>query len=513
MKKIKKHINELRAGVYLSYINLLLGSIIPMFYTPVMLKLLGKSEYGLYSLANSAVSYLSLLSFGFGSTILRYLAKYRAENDKKSVQCTFGFFLMLYSVLAILVMIGGYIISENAELIFRKGLSIEEQEKIKILLLILAFNTALSFPISVITSVSLAYERYTFRRIIDIISTVAAPMMNLIALYLGYASVGMVVSSSVLQILMLFPNIFYCIRVLDIKPIFKWMPRSLIKEMIGFSVYVFVGSIADMLFWATDKVILGMMVSTIAVSVYQIGSTFNNMVMQLSSSISGVLTPRITGMVVKNASKETLTELFIRVGRIQYLIVALIATGFTVFGQTFVLLWVGENYAESYWIAILTMFPLCIPLIQNTGLSIVVAQNKHKFRSMMYFIIAIINAISTYLVVPYLGGIGAALCSCISYLLGQGLIMNIYYYKVVGINILQFWKNILKMSIFPICIMFIGLIIVHVIGINNWGMFFASVIVYTMLYCFGMYILNMNDYEKNIIRKPLKKLALSIIRR
>ena len=26
-------------------------------------------------------------------------------------------------------------------------------------------------------------------------------------------------------------------------------------------------------------------------------------------------------------------------------------------------------------------------------------------------------------------------------------------------------------------------------------------------------ILNMNDYEKNIIRKPLKKLALSIIRR
>lgn len=156
---------------------------------------------------------------------------------------------------------------------------------------------------------------------------------------------------------------------------------------------------------------------------------------------------------------------------------------------------------------------MCIPLIQNTGLSIVVAQNKHKFRSIMYFIIAIINAISTYLVVPYLGGIGAALCSCISYLLGQGLIMNIYYYKVVGINILQFWKNILKMSIFPICMMFIGLVIVHVIGINNWGMFFASVIVYTMLYCFGMYILNMNDYEKNIIRKPLKKLALSIIRR
>lgn len=510
MKKAKKQINELRFGVYLSYINLLIGSIIPMFYTPVMLKLLGGAEHGLYSLANSAVSYLSLLSFGFGSTILRYLAKYRAENDKEYVQRTFGFFLLLYSALAILVMVGGWVISENAELIFQKGLTIQEQEKIKILLLILAFNIALSFPTSVNTSVCLAYERYVFRRIMDIIFTVAAPVANLLALYLGYASVGMVVSSTILQTLMLVPNIFYCIRVLDIKPTFGYMPRNLVKEMLGFSAYIFIGSIADMLFWATDKVILGMMVSTTVVSVYQIGSTFNNMVMQLSTSISGVLTPKITGMVVKNAPQKTLTELFIRVGRIQFLIVALIVTGFTVFGKPFVLLWAGENYVESYWIAILTLFPLCIPLIQNTGLSIIVAQNKHKFRSAMYLTIALINVSSTYLVVPYLGGIGAAFCSCISYLLGQGFIMNMYYYRIIKIDIPQFWKNILKMSIFPTCLTIIGLIVTHVIAIDNWIVLFAGVIVYTVVYCLGMYILNMNDYEKDIIREPLMKIVFKM---
>ena len=77
---MKKQINQLRSGVYLSYINLLLGSLIPMFYTPVMLELLGEAEHGLYSLANSAVGYLSLLSFGFGSTIIRYLSKYRETS-------------------------------------------------------------------------------------------------------------------------------------------------------------------------------------------------------------------------------------------------------------------------------------------------------------------------------------------------------------------------------------------------------------------------------------------------
>lgn len=502
---MKKQVNQLRSGVYLSYINLLLGSLIPMFYTPVMLKILGEAEHGLYSLANSAISYLSLLSFGFGGTIIRYIAKYRAEENKAAVQRTFGFFLVLYCALAALVMLGGWIIAENAGSIFKRSLSVPELEKIKILILVMALHTALSFPLSVITSISLAYERYVFRRSLDIISTVAGPAANLIALYLGYGSVGMAVAGTVLQAFMLIPNVVHCICILNVRPAFERMPGSLVREMVGFSAYIFLGSVVDMLFWATDKVILGMLVGTVVVSVYQIGSTFNNIVMQLSTSISGVLTPKITGMVVKDAPKEVLTELFIRVGRIQFFVVALVVTGFAVFGQSFVLLWVGEAYADAYWIAVLTLFPLCIPLIQNTGLSVVIAQNKHKFRSIVYLMIAIANVISTYLVVPYLGGIGAALCSCISYLIGQGLIMNIYYYKVIGIDIPLFWKTILKLAVFPAGMMTVGLLIMRWMSFDNWVSFFAAVAVYSLIYCFGMYFLNMNDYEKNVIREPLKK--------
>ena len=500
----------MRSGVYLSYINLLLGSLIPMFYTPVMLKILGEAEHGLYSLANSAIGYLSLLSFGFGSTIIRYIAKYRAEENKAAVQRTFGFFLVLYCALAALVILGGWIIAENAGSIFKRSLSVPELEKIKILILVMALHTALSFPLSVITSISLAHERYIFRRSLDIISTVAGPAANLIALYLGFGSVGMAVAGTALQAFLLIPNVVHCICILNVRPTFERIPGSLVREMVGFSAYVFLGSVVDMLFWATDKVILGMLVGTVVVSVYQIGSTFNNIVMQLSTSISGVLTPKITGMVVKDAPKEVLTELFIRVGRIQFFVVALVVTGFAVFGQSFVLLWVGESYADAYWIAVLTLFPLCIPLIQNTGLSIVVAQNKHKFRSIVYLIIAIANVISTYLVVPYLGGIGAALCSCVSYLIGQGLIMNIYYYKVIGIDIPLFWKTIVKLAVFPAGMMAVGLLIMRWMSLDNWVSFFAGVAVYSLIYCCGMYFLNMNDYEKNVIREPLIKLGLKL---
>ena len=127
---MKKQINQLRAGVLLSYVNLALGSLVPMFYTPVMLRILGQAEHGLYSLAKSTVSYLSLLSFGFGSTIVRYIAKYRAEGRKQDAEAAFGFFLLLYCGLAMLVMVGGVILSSNVESIFDRGLTGAELETI-----------------------------------------------------------------------------------------------------------------------------------------------------------------------------------------------------------------------------------------------------------------------------------------------------------------------------------------------------------------------------------------------
>ena len=504
--------NQLRIGVYLSYVNLVISCLIPFLYTPIMLDMLGQAEYGLYSLAHSVVGYLSLLSFGFGSTVIRYLSKYRAENKKAELEQTYGFFLILYSVLAIAVFVGGLALSGNVNVIFDRGLTPEEITKVQTLVIIMALSTALSFPLSVFASVAIAHERYLFRRIMDIVSTLIIPIANLIVLLLGHASVGMALVGTVIPVLLAPISIGYCFRVIQIKPRFSKLPWALIQEMIGFSAFVFLGSLVDMLFWATDKVILGMLASSTAVAVYNVGGTFNNMVMSLSTSISGVLVPRITSMVTTDKNRKTWTELFVKVGRVQFLIIGLIVSGFTVFGQTFINLWAGPEYADSFWVAVLTMFPLCIPLIQNTGLSFLVAQNKHQFRAIVYLVIAIANIISTYLVVPTMGIIGAALCSCISYLLGQGLIMNIYYYKVTGLDIPLFWKNILKMAIIPGLMLVAGLLLNQIMVIDNWIIFFASVILFTVVYAALMYRFTMNNYEKDIVRKPLQRI-IRIVKR
>lgn len=498
-----KKINELRAGVMLSYINLAIGTIIPLIYTPIMLRVLGQGEYGLYSLSNSVIGYLSLLSFGLGSTIVRYVSKYRAEKNKEMEEKTIGLFIVLYLILAILVLICGFIIYNNISFFFGNSLTVQEIQKMKILVLIMSFNTAISFPISVFSSIVIAHEKYIFRKLVDMLSTIGVPVFNIIALYLGFGSVGMAVVSTIVQFMMLPTNAFFCFKVLDIRPKFKNIPFYMLKEIAGFSFYVFLGSIVDMLFWATDKVLLGAMVGSVAVAIYNVGGTFNSMMTNLSTSISGVLVPKITTMVFTGDDKQEWTDLFIRIGRLQYYIIALVVSGFIVFGKPFISFIAGEGYEDSYIVALLTMIPLVVPLIQNVGLNILVAQNKHKFRSLVYLAIAILNVISTYLAIPYFGMIGAALCSGLSYILGQGIIMNIYYYKVTGLNIKLFWKNILSISWLPLIMIMITILISNYINFYSPVNFLIGVIMYSVIYFIVNYVSCMNSYEKDIFRKPL----------
>ena len=107
-------INQLKIGSLLSYLQMGLSLIIGLLYTPVMIRLLGQSEYGLYQLTNSTVSYLSLLSLGFGSAYVRFFARYRAKSDEEGVSKLNGMFLIIFSVMAVICLGCGIALLSNA---------------------------------------------------------------------------------------------------------------------------------------------------------------------------------------------------------------------------------------------------------------------------------------------------------------------------------------------------------------------------------------------------------------
>ena len=80
---MKQKKSQLKIGIVLSYINMGLGNLIPIFYTPIMLSLLGQSEYGLYKLASSVTSYLSLISMALVPPLPGILSKPEKRRVKR----------------------------------------------------------------------------------------------------------------------------------------------------------------------------------------------------------------------------------------------------------------------------------------------------------------------------------------------------------------------------------------------------------------------------------------------
>lgn len=503
-----KKLSQIKAGALLSYINLGISNFIPIIYTPIMLKLLGQSEYGLFNLANSVVGYLGLLNFGLGSTIIRYIIKYRNEGEyEKEKQVINGVFL-LYLLIALLVVVGGGVLAFLAPAIFGNSLTLEELNKIKVLIGIMAFNTALSFPSSVFFSIIISYERFIFSKVLDIISTVLTPILRITLLFIGYKSISMTIASTIVFFFVFVARIVYCYKKLGTSIKIFQSKRELIRDLMDFSFFVFLDSLVDMLFWATDKVLIGAMIGTLAVAVYNIGNVFITIIMSLSIGINSVLVPRINNMVSGGQTDfKGLSKLFIRIGRLQWHLLILVATGFFIFGESFIVFFAGNGYEEAYYIALITMIPLMIPLSQNTGMSILVAMNKHRFRAVLYFIIAVINVISTVIILPYYGIIGAAMCTAVSYVIGNICVINLYYSREIKLDIKGYWKNILSISIIPLVLMTVGRCILFDYSYTGFLQMLVYIALYSLVFLILQYLISMNTYEKNLIRAPIMRVV------
>ena len=70
----------------------------------------------------------------------------------------------------------------------------------------------------------------------------------------------------------------------------------------------------------------------------------------------------------------------------------------------------------------------------------------------------------------------------------------------------MFWKNILRMSIGLIVPIIVGILIICFINITSIWILLGLILIYTMIYCVSMWFLGLNDYEKELIVNPLKKI-------
>lgn len=490
---------QIRLGAFLSYLNVIVQNGVYLVYTPLLIHFLGNNQFGLFQLTNQAVSTLALLAVGFSSAYVKFYWEEKTKNNE-SVERLNGLYLLFFIFIAIVAVTMGIILMKNSQILFNQKYSQIEISIASKMILIMTRSIAINFVSSVFNSYIVANEKFIFQQSRILFSTLVQPLVVICLLIYGLDVVSVTLVQFLFAFIILCLNIRYALRKLHMKFSFGRGQVKLFICIATFSGYIFINQIADLVNDAVPGLVVGKLLNPSNVAIYAVAIQIRTVFAQLSLALSNIFIPKMNELVMRG-DNEGLNFYFVKVGRIQFILLTFIFGGFVVVGQEFLKVWAGSEYVVAYWIIIMMVLPVLVPLSQSLGIEIQRARNLHKFRSWTMAVFAIANVIITILAVKYFGVIAAGSGYVFAMSVGTFLTMNIYYHFRVGLNMRIFLLNIAKLSIVPCATIVIALTLKLFLTVSSMDVLFVMGVFYSAVFMILTWQISLNKYEKVVVKE------------
>ncbi len=490
--------NQRRAGAILSYINMGVNTVVNLLYVPLLLYYIGQNEYGLYKLLASFIAYFGVMDFGLNAAFIRFYTRYLTLKDTRRMSILLGMAFRFYLLIIVLIILIGTVLFIQLDDFFSGALSASELQEAHYIFILLVCNIVFSFGSQIHITALIAHERFVLLKGSALLRVVLQPLLIICVLQFYQNALAVVAIQTLFNLANTLIYIWYARNRLKIKAKYNGIDKDMLKEMKNLALSVLVVFIVDQIFWQTNQIVLGMYTGTATVAVYAIASQIYMNYYQFSTIIPGMMGPKITAMVTLDATAEALSEQFIKIGRLQYIILLGVVSGFYLFGKEFICLWAGDSFVDAYWIALFIIVPFTIDLVQNLGLSILQAQNRYGFRAVVYCFAGLVNLLLVFMIAKVYGGIGCALVTGTVMFISNGLIMNIYYARYINLKIIRFWLEIGKISLAAIPVLLIGNLLNVFMYEDSLLVYVLKLILFMIVYYCIIYKLAMNCYERDL---------------
>lgn len=506
-------LNSKKFAAVIGYLTIALNLLYNLLFTPFILRALGQSEYGVYTLCSSVISNLSLLQFGFGATFIRYYIRYSAEGNSRRAEELNGMFAEIFGLIAVVTAVIGAFLVANIQTIFGSKITPHEYEITCTLLRIMVFSAVISILGVPFQSLVTAHEEFVFQKLLafaeGILKTAVLPPL----LLLGYKSVAIVAVSAALAVITLTANMIFVFRTLRARFRFSNFDFRLFREMGVFSFFVFLQSVADMLNWQIDRFLLARFWGSAEVAVYSVGAQINSIYLLLTAALTVLFVPKANQIAAEGGENEALSALMIKLGRLQFLVCTFLLSAFIFFGQAFVKFFAGAGYENAYFVTILLMTSLLLPMSMDLWCHIARAKALHKTSTTVFALAAFSNLIISIPLSRRYGEIGAAVGTCIGMFIANNIFQIWYAQKVIGLDMKLWAKNLLSMTpafIFPVIA---GIGIMLFVNLKTISIFLVFACLYAAVCAVSFWVIALNQEERNMFIRPAVYISKKLLRK
>lgn len=504
--KDRSSYSEIKYGALMSYITIFFNIGIGLVYTPWMIKEIGQSEYALYSLAITLISFFAI-DFGLGEAVARFLAKYTIEKKEKEKEEFLGIIFKVYLLIdIILIFILGttYIF---ADVIYAK-LTVNELLKFKVVFIMAAAYSIFSFPFMPLDGILIANEKFSIQKIADLLYKLISTSTMIIVLILGYKLYALVIINIIAGIFKIAFKVRFILKNKLLKFNIKAKDKYLLKEIFKFSMWTAIIAIAQRFILNITPTVLAAFSGSIEISIFSVAMVIEGYTWTFANALNGLFLPKVTRITLNTNDTSELENLMIKIGRIQLILVGLLILGFIVMGKEFIILWMGSSFSNAYYVAILLIAPCIITLTQQIANTALVATNEIKYRAISSITVAIISLTISIILSSRWGAIGSAIGIFLGNIIGQVVFLNIVYRRVLNINIKRFFRECHLKMLIPMIITMIFSVFIHtILPTNNLGMFIVKVAIICIVYLIIIWYKVLDENEKSLSNNIIKKLV------
>jgi O-antigen/teichoic acid export membrane protein len=496
---------SLVTGVALSYLLILVKLIATLLFTPFLVASLGVEGYGLYALVGALAAYLYILDFGMNDSVLRFFV--RNANDPIERDRFLARMLGLYAIVGVVVLLVTYGLGMMAEPVLGARSTPEQVRMLRDMIFITGGGAAVLVALNPIGALLSATESFVFLRGMEIAVTIISTLMMVAVLHAGGGAVHIVAVAAFFTVLQAMMRLVYAMIVLRARVRLAPPEIKVIRQVGGYAAPIFIVMIAELLFWRLDSILIGAMLGAAPIAIYAIGVTFNKYFMSFATALSRVMTPEIIRQIDQGVDAHTLTDMMIRISRIQAMFLLLILSGLIVFGQRFLVLWLGPQFAFSYWIMLVILVPYTFELAGNARNIILQVKGLYWQRSAITLAMGVLNIPLTLVLLQEMGVLGAALATGAAIMAGYILIALLLRIRV-GMEMTRYWVQTGR-GIVPIAVVLtaLGLWAERFLP-EGWVPLIVSGLTYTAIFCLVFYRWAANQEERAFIARLFSRLRL-----
>lgn len=493
---------QIAVGAMLSYFALAVNILVTIFYTPWMVAQIGKTNYGLYTLAISIIG-VFLLDFGLGASVSRFVAKYNAEQQPEKVNTFLGAVFKLYLVmdcLLFVVLVVVFFILGN----IYQSLTVQELQQFRIIYVIVAAFNLFAFPMTPLAGILNAYEKFIWTKLCDLIYKFLSVFLVVFTLLWSSNVAMVVIGNTVAGVVSILLRLVVVCWATPVRISYGKTDMSVYREMFSFSAWSTVSSIAQRITYNLAPSILAATCGSVAVALYAPISSIGGYYFMVAAAINGLFLPRISQLIADD-HEEQILPLMIKVGRFQTAVLGLILVGFFCVGDDFLALWMGADFAPAYPGGVLIMLPALLEYSQQIGNTTILAKNYVKEQGIFLLCVSVVGAGVAYMLSKEYGVTGSCAAICITGIVNV-VGNNVIHQKKIGINVKLFYKTCYGSMLIPIvataviCRWLIGCHTeISVVGLA-YKIVLVCIIYTVLLFGFGL-----NKHERTAVLAAVRK--------